>query len=227
MMPTFNSGQQPLNVDSWHNRYINRVFNFCSIVTMPVEMALRPFSGTRYYPPLVIFMSAVMMLIVPVFFTFLFGGDDGLIGLSAFTKFFFAGLMTNGIRKLRLMIHPQREKNSNWANEHLFFFNWLPKPTFWRIRIVYEPLFVVAVSVMLQNFFILTQGAGNFLITSAVFLAMKNYTHWYMEWEQIRTSKDTAAWGPALADFVSTQPDTEAKPNVARVLSDEENHGKA
>jgi hypothetical protein len=137
--------QQPISIEAM----VNMVFNFCSFVSMPVEMQLHPFHGTRFYSPLVIAMSTAMMLIVPTFFTF--GDNDGLIGMGTIQKWFFVALAAHGIRKFRLMLHPEREKNSYLANDHWFFFNWLPKASFWRIRIVYEPLFLVALSITLQN----------------------------------------------------------------------------
>jgi len=210
--------QQPISVENM----INTAFNFCSIVAMPVEMQLHPFHGTRFYSPLVIFMSTAMMLIFPTFFSF--GEDTGLIGLSLIQKTFFAALVAHGIRKFRLMLHPEKEKNSYLANDHWFFFNWLPKSSFWAIRIIYEPLFVVAVSLTLQNLFVLTSGAGNFLIVSAVFLALKNYTHWYMQWEFMRTPLDIKERGPVMAEYVERQTEEPAQPlkNVARVISEED-----
>ncbi len=38
---------------------MNLVYNVCSIVTCPVEMALRPQYGSRYFPPIIMFFSAV------------------------------------------------------------------------------------------------------------------------------------------------------------------------
>jgi hypothetical protein len=34
---------------------------------MPVETLLRPWYGTRYYPPPVVFFSAVLMILIPAF----------------------------------------------------------------------------------------------------------------------------------------------------------------
>lgn len=52
---------------------------------------------------------------------------------------------------------------------------------------------------MLPNFFILEPGAANFLMFSAVFLAMKSYTAWYMQWQTIRELMDMKFAGPIIA----------------------------
>ena len=164
---------------------------------MPVELALRPFHGTRYFPPVIMFFSAAMMTLIPVFFSFAGAvagmvpfarvqASFGMIGMWGISKLFFLGCLIHGIRKWRLMLHMERESNSVYEGPPLFFFTWLPNASFWRVRIIYEPLFVVALSIVLPNFFILESGAANFLLISAVFLAMKNYTGWYMHWQFIR-----------------------------------------
>ena len=182
----------------------------CSIVTMPVELALRPFHGTRYFPPIIMFFSGVMMIIIPVAFSFAgaVGGlipfvrvqaSMGLVGMWGLSKLFFLGSFVHGIRKWRLMIHMEREKSSVFEGPPLFFFKWLPKPSFWRVRILYEPAFLIVLSIVLPNFFILESGAANFLMVSGIFLAMKNYTGWYMQWQFIRELMDMKFAGPIIA----------------------------
>ncbi len=189
---------------------INITYNICSIVTMPVELALRPFHGTRYFPPLVMLFGMAMMLIVPTFFSVVGAVGNmipfhrvqssfGMIGIWGLSKLFFLGLAIHGFRKWRLMMHPEMEENSYYSGPPLFFFNLLPRASFWRIRIIYEPLFLLVLSGVLPNFFILEPAAGNFLLISAIFLAMKNYTRWYMEWEFIRNIMDAKFMGPKLA----------------------------
>jgi hypothetical protein len=207
---SLSKSQQPASIDHFQDSMINIVYNLCSIVTMPVELALRPFHGTRYFPPLIMFMSAVMMIVVPTIFSFAgavagmipfarMQASMGLIGMWGLSKLFFLGLLIHGVRKWRLMLHMEREQNSVYAGPPQFFFPWLPKPSFWRIRIIYEPLFLVALSIVLPNFFILEPIAADFLLISAIFLAMKNYTHWYMQWQFIRELMDMRFTGPIIA----------------------------
>ena len=37
---------------------VNVVYNVCGIFTTPVEMALRPKYGTRYFSPIILFFSS-------------------------------------------------------------------------------------------------------------------------------------------------------------------------
>jgi len=201
---------QPTSIDHLTDNAINIVYNLCSIVTMPVELGLRPFHGTRYFPPMVIFFSAVMMLFIPMVFSFAgavagmipfarMQASIGLIGMWGLSKLFFLGCLIHGIRKWWLMLHMERETSSIYEGPALFFFTWLPKASFWRIRIIYEPLLLIALSIVLPNFFLLEPGAANFLLISAIFLAMKNYTGWYMHWQFIRELMDMRFAGPIIA----------------------------
>jgi hypothetical protein len=202
--------QQPGSIDHFQDNAINIVYNLCSIVTMPVELALRLLHGTRYFAPIVMVCSGFMMIIIPVFFSVAgtvvgmipfvrIPVSMGLIGMWGLAKLFFLGSLIHGYRKWQLMLHPEKELNSMYEGPPLFFFTWLPKPSFWRIRIIYEPLFLLVLSMILPNFFILEPGAANFLMISAIFLAMKNYTAWYMQWAFIRELMDARFAGPIIA----------------------------
>jgi hypothetical protein len=162
------------------------------------------------------FFSAAMMTVIPLFFSFAgavagmvpfarIQGSIGIIGMWGLSKLFFLGLLIHGVRKWRLMLHMERESNSIYEGPPLFFFTWLPKATFWRVRIIYEPVFLIALSSVLPNFFILESGAANFLFISAVFLAMKNYTAWYMHWQFIRELMDMKFAGPIIAAMLENR----------------------
>ena len=56
-----------MDINHFQDAMINIVYNVCSIVTMPVEMVLRPQYGSRYFPPVIMFFTAVMMIVLPVF----------------------------------------------------------------------------------------------------------------------------------------------------------------
>lgn len=128
----------------------------------------------------------------------------GLIGMWGISKMFFLGCLIHGIRKWRLMLHMEREQHSLYEGPALFFFTWLPKASFWRIRIVYEPLFLIALSIVLPNFFILEPAAANFFLISGIFLAMKNYTGWYMHWQFIRERWTRASQAPSSRPWPKT-----------------------
>jgi len=214
MMPSQMRSQQPASIDQFQDNMINVVYNFCSIVTMPVEMVLRPFHGTRYFAPVIMVFSAAMMILLPVIFgfagavshfmPFAQAPPEAMIGMWVFTRLFFLGCLIHGIRKFRLMLHMERELSSLYEGPALFFFGLLPGG-FWRQRILYEPLFLFALSIVLPNFFILDTAAANFLMFSSFFLAMKEYTAWYMQWQTIRELMDMKFAGPIIARMADNQ----------------------
>ena len=59
------------------DQMLNFVYIVCSIFTMPIEIVLRPFYGTRYFQPPVILLSTLLMIFLPIFS--LFGG--GITGM--------------------------------------------------------------------------------------------------------------------------------------------------
>jgi hypothetical protein len=218
MMPS--KSQQPTSIDHFQDSMINITYNVCSIVTMPAELGLRPFHGTRYFPPIVMLSSMGAMIIIPTIFSFAGAVGSmipfaraqaslGLIGMWGLSKLFFLGCLIHGIRKWRLMLHMEKEQNSMYEGPPLFFFTWLPKATFWRVRIVYEPLFLIALSSVLPNFFILESGAANFLLISGIALAMKNYTGWYIQWQFLRELMDVKFMGPKIARLADDAADDE------------------
>jgi len=190
------------------------VYNICSIVTMPVEMALRPHYGSRYFPPIVMLFSILMMLVLPLFtgFTEAFShmmpfvpmqqAPVGLFGMGSLTALFFIGLPIHNFRIWRRMIHPEREQYSQFEGPPLFIFNILPG-TFWMVRILYEPVFLFVLSLILPNFFILQPAAAHYFTFAAIMLAMKNYCAWYMQWQYLRGFLDVTYMGPILGKYMS------------------------
>lgn len=157
-----------------------------------------------------------MMIILPLFFSIArtvghfipfirFQAAVGLIDMWGVSRLFFLAMLIHGIRKWRLMIHMQREINSYYEGPPLFFFNWLPAPSFWKTRIVYEPLFLIGLSIVLPNLFLVTSGVGDFLFVSAIFLAMKSFTGWYIQWENIRDLMDAKFAGPIISKLADNR----------------------
>ena len=66
--------QQPLDINRLQDVAVNLVYNVCGIITMPVEMALRPHYGSRYFPPMMMLFSIIMMLLLPFLASFSEGG---------------------------------------------------------------------------------------------------------------------------------------------------------
>ena len=111
--------QQPTDINQWQNMMMMLVYNVCSIGSTPIEMALRPLYGSRYVPPFIQFLSAIMMIVLPVFqglFRMIpfVGGQPGpgLFDIGTFTNLFFLGSFIHGFRIWRRMIHPESEQFS-------------------------------------------------------------------------------------------------------------------
>lgn len=160
MSPTMNQSQSPMGLNQIQDFALNFVYNFCSIVTMPVEMALRPQYGSRYFQPMVMFLSAMLMVFLPMFFTFAaavgqmipfarFRGPVGLIGMWGISRLFFLGALIHGVRVWRLMLTPAREIHSYYEGPALPFFRRLPW-SFWVTRIIAEPAFLRAFDLLAQ-----------------------------------------------------------------------------
>jgi hypothetical protein len=202
------SQQQPTDINQWQNMMMMLVYNVCSIVSTPIEMALRPLYGSRYVPPFIQFLSAIMMMILPVFQSLFrmipfVGGHPGpgLFDIGTFTNLFFLGSFIHGFRIWRRMIHPESEQFSWYEGPPLPIFRIVPG-TFWMIRILYEPVFVFITAIVLENLFVLQSGAANFLMFSAFMLAMKQYVAWYMQWQFLRELMDMRNAGPIIAKVV-------------------------
>lgn len=213
MSPQISSQQQQsMSINQIQDFALNFVYNACSIVCLPVEMALRPTYGSRYVSPIVQFFTTGLMIMLPFFFGFAqfvghmipfaqFRGPVGLIGIGGISRLFFLGTFAHGFRVWRRMLDMSREENSLYEGPPLLFFRRLPF-SFWVIRIVIEPAFVFTLSVVLPNFFILEPSAAHFLALSAICLAMKQYVAWYMQWQFIRGLLDSRHAGPIIAKIV-------------------------
>ena len=137
MMPSQGVSQQsPTDINHLQDAMINVVYNVCSIVTMPVEMVLRPQYGTRYFPPVILLFSAVLMILLPVLYglsrmvPFIrFQESLGLFGIETFSKLFFLGALIHGIRIWRRMIHMEREQHSLYEGPPLPIFRIVPSST--------------------------------------------------------------------------------------------------
>ena len=212
MTPQATPQQSPMDINHLQNGMINLVYNFCSIFTTPVEMALRPFYGSRYFPPVIHFFSAVLMILLPVLSSLAEGFSHmvpflrfqqamGLYGIGSLSRWFFLGSFIHGVRIWRRMIHMEKEQHSLYEGPPLPIFRLMPG-SFWLVRIVWEPLFVFILALELPNFFILQPSAAHYLEFAAAMLAMKQYVRWYMQWQFLRGLMDMRNAGPIIAKIV-------------------------
>jgi hypothetical protein len=233
MTPTQGLSQQSHHgVESYEALALYLVYNFCSIFTLPVEMLLRPRFGSQYFPPMISMFSSIMMVLLPVFLIVAdgishmlpfgaFALPQGLFGIGSLSKLYFLGSFVHGIRVFRRMIHPFTERISTYEGPPLFIFRIIPA-SFFTIRIIFEPLFVIIVAVVLQNLFILQSSAGHFLEFSAVMLVMKEYTDWLICWKHMRGVLDVQAGAPIIAKFLdnTASQDELASINLASLPKD-------
>jgi len=203
------------SIEQFQETALNVIYNVASIFTMPVEILIRPQFGSRYFSAPNLFLSAIMLSLVAAFTTIAEGvghmipfvhvrGPAGMFGMGSMTTLFFLANLIHGLRIWRRMIDMSREGNSMFEGPPLPFFKLLPKgENFWFVRIVYEPVFVYAVSVVLATFLIIQAPLMLYLQITALLLAMKQYIAWYRLWAYIRNLMDMANAAPVIGKLVN------------------------
>ena len=207
-----NSQEQsgPLSFTQLEDTALNVVENVCGIISRPVELILRPWHGTRYFPVPVIFFSTVMLVALCLFssvtssvFSMIplvrIPPPIGIFGLYDFTKLYFLLTFIHSIRLYRRMFNMELEQNSMFAGSPLPFFYLIPKSgSFWFTRIALEPAFLLVAAMLLQHLFIIQSGLAGYFEFAAFALAMKNFIGWYRQWEFIRNLMDARFTSPIL-----------------------------
>jgi hypothetical protein len=190
---------------------MNVAENVCSIFAMPVEMILRPFYGTRYFPAVISFLALVWMLFVTAILSTVSGVEhmipfahvappQGLFGIGDLAELFFLLFAAHSVRLWWLMIHPEREDISDFEGPPLPFFRLLPKSrSFWFTRIVLEPAFVFVTASVLKAFLIVQPNLAGYLHFIALAMAMKQFLGWYRCWEELRKMLDARNAAPLMA----------------------------
>lgn len=203
----------PTDIGNIQETAMTVVYGVCAIVTLPVEMALRPWYGSEYVSPVTTFLASIMMMVLPLIFwlsegSFLSGltpqSMPSLFGLGTFSKLFFIGSVVHGVRVWRRMLNMASEENSYFAGPPLPIFHLVPV-SWWTTRIVVEPVFVLLLAFLLQNLFILDGPSAGYLMIAAPCLAMKNYIHWFSQWQVIRHLMNARAVGPIINRLVDNK----------------------
>ncbi|NYF52450.1 hypothetical protein [Tunturiibacter gelidoferens] len=208
---------EEMRIEHLQNNAMELVHTLCSIIAQPVEVALRPAYGTRYYAVPVTFFSAAMMLILPgiimLFSNFMhmipllnIPPTPGMFGLGDYAKVYFLIMAVHGVRLWRRMIHMENEIHSEYEGPALPFFQILPKgKSFGFVRIVLEPLLVLIVSIVLKDLFIAQPDLALYLKLAALALAVKGFIAWFRSWEFMRITIDTRNAAPVLAKLMDDQ----------------------
>jgi hypothetical protein len=217
MQPMQNRQNQTMNINDLQNMAMNVVETFCGILCMPIEVILRPRYGTRYFPPPVVFFSALLMILLPAFAATVSGfshmipfmgapAPQGMFGIGSLSKLYFLLVFVHGFRLYRRMIHPEREANSAFEGPPLPFLRLIPgSGSFWFTRIVIEPVLVFLAASILENLFVFQPGLATYLRVAALALAMKSFIGWYRAWEYIRNVLDARFAAPIVTKLVEEQ----------------------
>lgn len=203
-----------MSLENLENSALNVVDAICSTVSMPVELMLRPWHGTRYFAVSVRFFASLMMLLLPA----IAGIADmlmhmipfvrmppsfGLFGIDGLSRIYFLLSLIHGYRLWKRMLHMETEVHSQYEGPPLPFFKLVPgRKSFWFIRIVWEPAFVFVAAVVLTNLLIFQPGLGMFMQMAALCLLMKNFIAWYREWQYLRVLLDMRNSGPIIGKLI-------------------------
>ena len=215
-----------MTIDQMQDFGMNLVENICGAISMPAEMILRPWYGSRFFSPTEIFLSTGWMTLLPLLSStadavthlipFMHAAPPpGLFDIGSLAKLYFLMGFGHGVRVYRRMIHPEREDDSRFSGPPLPFFHLIPgSGSWWFTRIALEPAFLVVAATILANFFILQPGLSAYLHFMAVALAMKNFVAWYRSWCFIRDILDAQNAGPTIAKIVN---DSATEEEMARI----------
>ncbi len=211
--PIANSSQA-MSLDQLQDAGTNLVFLFTSIFTRPLELILRPWHGTRYFSPIVVFLSSALMLLLPAFAATTqavvgmipFGPHFAIVpgfDIASLAKLYFLLSFGHGIRIYYLMIHPEKELHSRFEGPPLPIIEFLPWGlNFFFVRIVLEPLAVFIFATILANFHIITPGLATFLHFAALCLAMKEFIDWYQCTDALRDVYDARNASPIMGKLM-------------------------
>jgi hypothetical protein len=206
---------QPMNTNTLQDRARNVVYGFCSVFTMPVEVIIRPWYGTRYFEPFIPLLSLFTLFALaglaeiatpftsPLFMAARIQRPHELFDLSSLCHLFLLLLLAHGIRLYRRAIHMHLEKHSRFEGPALFFFQLVPGgKNIWVTRIFLEPLFVLLTASLLHRLFIITSPLESYLWLSAACLALKNFLVWRIQRDFIRDILDIQNAAPIIVDLV-------------------------
>ena len=160
MTPNQQDQTGAMNAEHLQNTAINGVEFVASVVSMPIEMMLRPWAGSRYFSVPVAFFSALLMMALPLFFlvmtSFLqmipfahMATPRGMFDFASFFQLYMLLCAFHSVRIARRMLRPELEDHSRFEGPPLPIFSLVPWcRSFWKTRVIVEPLFVLLVSMV-------------------------------------------------------------------------------
>ncbi len=206
-----------LNLRHMEDSALNGMEVVCSVISQPVEILLRPWYGTRYFPVPVTALSAVLMIFLP-----LIGGmlmwlshlipfvsippARGMVDFATFAEVYFAIMAVHSFRLWKRMIHMERESQSQHEGAALPIFGVIPWfGTFWKIRILAEPLLVFIAAIVLRDFLIIQSPLAFYFQIAALALMGKSFVAWFRNWQFVRIRLDIRNAAPIIARLIEDQ----------------------
>jgi hypothetical protein len=130
----------------------------------------------------------------------------GMFSLGNFAELFFLLSLAHSVRLAKRMFRPETEIHSKFEGFALPCFLILPKgKSFWFVRIVWEPVSVLLLSIVLQDLFIIQPTLSLYLKFAALALMTKSFIAWFHAFEYLRNLLDTRNAAPALAKLVNDE----------------------
>ena len=200
-------------VQQFQNRSNNFLYVLAAGFAYPIDCFLRPRYGTRFANPPIVFIGSALMLFLPaigaLYTSFMHAiplasipPAVGLFSLGDFAKLYFAAAAIHLVRIAYLMAHMEKEVVSTFDGPPLAIFAFLPKSTFYFVRIVWEPAFVVVLSIVLQDLRIIQDGLALYLRFAALALFMKGTIAKQEAWTYLRNLFDMRNCAPLISKLV-------------------------
>jgi hypothetical protein len=193
-------------------RYMRQVIiGLCNGYCLFLEMIVRPRFGTRYFLLMSFVWSWVSMqlwvivswgirilrIVVPGVTVAKQPFDMGSVLLAFYVLF-----IIHVVRLIPLMLHIEREKDSEMENEGWALLRLLPRGRSWAMqRIVYEPVICLAAAIGLFNADVLGLVGTAYLILGSVCLSLKAAMIYWQGWEYIRIGRDAVARAKLIRSF--------------------------
>jgi cbb3-type cytochrome oxidase subunit 3 len=205
---------QEIGVNHFRDKMWGTVYTAATVVSMPVEVIIRPFFGTRFFQPYNAGLSLALLLLLsllakpfipPIMLAaHIQPPPSGLYNILSLAQLFFFGMIFHTFRSFRRMRNLSLELNSTYEGPALPFFALLPGgKSFWMVRLVLEPIAVIVIAYTLNHLGIFDNQLEGYLIFAAICMATKSYLHWFKAWETIRKILDAKYLAPVLSGMIN------------------------
>jgi hypothetical protein len=190
-------------------------------LAIPVEMGMRLNFGSEYQSPIMVICSVIvahgwygLTLLIRIFSYAIpeqYRPPSAPIGMGVVMLVYLAGLIYHAVRISKLMRNMPLEEDSEDDGTALPFMAALPKGTNWmRVRVWYEPAFIIVVVSVMWTFRIVDIYATVFIIFCAAMLCIKALLLSYESWHYIRAMKNREVRSERLRNIVTGKDDRQS-----------------